>query len=155
MAYEHVLFYPVKVHLRVGWNTLKDFQAIKNLDVDSIASKLLPHDSLAKWMEKKDNWCGTVKELRYFLKQKAEQELTRPHVVHALFVAAGDVQFINDVLLAGKIRSYTKGRIFSLYTALTRNTQCTSDYLALCIQYSFKVQVVALFWLPGTVPVWA
>ena len=106
-------YIPVRCSLRVGWNTLKDNQAIKYLNIDSIARKLLPPDAMAKWRKEKDNWWGIVEELRYFLKRKAERHLTRPRVVHALFVAAGDVQFINDVLLAGKDR-YTKEQIFSL-----------------------------------------
>ena len=102
MAYEHPFIYPVKVHLRVGWNFLKECQAIKYLNVESFARKLLPRESMAKWMEKKDNWCGIVKELCYFLKQKAERELSRPRVVYALFEAGGDAKFIGDVMFAGK-----------------------------------------------------
>ena len=97
--------------MRVGWNTLKDCQAIKYLNVESLARKLLPRDSMAKWMEKKDNWRGIVKVLRYFLKQKAERHLTRPCVVYALFQAGGDAKFIDDVMFAGKMRT-PKGMYF-------------------------------------------
>ena len=91
------------VNLRIGWNALKDYQAITHLNVDSIAKKLLPRASMAQWMEKKDDWQGIVVELRYFLKLKAERDLTRPHVVHALLVTSGDVEFINDVMFAGHL----------------------------------------------------
>ena len=92
----------VKVNVRGGWNTLKDCQAIKYINVEILARKLLPYDAMVKWRKEKDKWLRIMEELRYFLKQKAERDLTRPRVVHALFVATGDVQFINDVLLAGK-----------------------------------------------------
>ena len=99
-----LLFYPVNINLRVGWNTLKDCQAVKYLNVASLARKLLRHayDAMTKWNKEKDNWQRIMEELRYFLKQKAERDLTRPRVVHALFVAAGDIQFVTKVMLAGK-----------------------------------------------------
>ena len=86
---------------------MKDCQDIKYFNVESIARKLLPRDSMVMWMEKKDNWHGIVRELRYFLKTKAERELTRPRVVFALFEAAGDVKFIDDVMFAGKMGTPT------------------------------------------------
>ena len=95
------LNFPVTVNLRMGWNALKDCPAIRYLNVGSLAKKLLPRASMAKWMEKKDDWQGIVVELRYFLKLKAERDLTRPRVVHALFMTTGDVKLINDVMLAG------------------------------------------------------
>ena len=94
-------FHSVAVTLRIGWNALKDCLAIRYVNVERLAQKLLPRESMAEWMEKKDNWQGIVVELLYFLKLKAERDLTRPRVVHALFVAAGDVEFINDVMSAG------------------------------------------------------
>ena len=66
---------------------------------------------MAKWRKEKDNWHGIMKELRYFLKQKAERELTRPHVVYAMFQSAGDAKFIDDVMFAGKMRT-PKGMYF-------------------------------------------
>ena len=95
-------FHSVEVSLRIGWNALKDCLAIRYVNVERLAQKLLPHESMAEWMEKKDNWQGIVVELRCFLKLKAERHLTRPRVVHALLVAGGDVEFINDVMSAGK-----------------------------------------------------
>ena len=80
---------------------MKDYPAIRYLNVESLAKKLLRHESMAKWMEKKDNWQGIVDELRYFLKLKAEGDLTRPRVVHALLVTTGNAEFINGVMLAG------------------------------------------------------
>ena len=94
-------FYSVAVNLGTGWNALKDCLAIRYVNVERLAQKLLPHEPMAEWMEKKDNWQGIVVELRYFLKLKAERHLTRPRVVHALFVTAGDVEFINGVMSAG------------------------------------------------------
>ena len=91
----------------MGWNALKDCPAIRYLNVDSFARKLVPHESMAKWMEKKDNWQGIVDELRYFLKLKAERDLTRPRVVHALLVTAGNLGFIHDVMSAGNCDSLT------------------------------------------------
>ena len=90
---------------------MKECQAIKYLNVESFARKLLPRDAMAKWRKEKDNWHGIVKELRYFLKQKAERHLTRPHVVYALFEAGGDAKFIDDVMFAGKMRT-PKGMYF-------------------------------------------
>ena len=87
----------------MGWNALKDCSAIRYLNVENLARKLVPRESMAKWMEKKDNWQGIVDELRYFLKLKAERDLTRPRVVHALLVTAGNVEFINEVMSAGNV----------------------------------------------------
>ena len=89
--------------LRIGWNALKDCLAIRYVNVETLAQKLLPHESIAAWKEKKDNWQGIVVELCYFLKLKAERELTRPRVVHALLVADGDAEFINNVMSAGNV----------------------------------------------------
>ena len=109
MAYTYIpLAFPVTDNLRSGWNALKDCLAIKYLNVGSLAKKLLPHASVTKWMEKKDDWQGVMKELRYFLKLKAERDLTRPRVVHALFVTAGDLEFINNVMLAGNARGFPR-----------------------------------------------
>ena len=80
---------------------MKDCLAIRYVNVERLAQKLLPRESIAEWMKKKDNWQGIVVELRYFLKLKAERCLTRPRVVHALLVTAGDAEFINDVMSAG------------------------------------------------------
>ena len=95
--------FPVTDKLRIGWNALKDCLAIRYVNIERLAQKLLPHESMAEWTEKKDNWQGIVEELRYFLKLKAERELTRPRVVHALLVTAGDVEFMNDVVSAGNV----------------------------------------------------
>ena len=95
-------FHSVAVNLQIGWNALKDCLAIRYLNVERLAKKLLPRESMAEWTNKKDNWQGIMEELRYFLKLKAERELTRPRVIHALLVTGGDVDFINDVMSAGK-----------------------------------------------------
>ena len=95
-------FHSVAVNLQIGWNALKDCLAIRYVNVERLAQKLLPRESMAEWMKKKDNWQGIVVELHYFLKLKAERHLTRPRVVHGLFVTGGDVEFINDVMSAGK-----------------------------------------------------
>ena len=95
-------FHSVAVTLRTGWNALKDCLAIRYINVERLAQKLLPLQSMAEWMEKKDNWERIVVELCYFLKLKAEKHLTRPRVVHALLVTGGHVKFINDVMSAGK-----------------------------------------------------
>ena len=89
----------------MGWNALKDCPTIRYLNVESLAGKLLRRESMAEWMEKKDNWQGIVDELRYFLKLKAERDLTRACVVHALLATAGNgnVEFINDVMSAGNV----------------------------------------------------
>ena len=79
---------------------MKDCLAIRYVNIERLAQKLLPHESIAEWKEK-DNWQGIVVELRYFLKLKAERCLTRTRVVHALLVTDGDVEFINDVMSAG------------------------------------------------------
>ena len=94
-------FHSVEVNLRIGWNALKDCLAIRYVNIERLAQKLIPRKSMAEWMEKKDNWERIVVELRYFLKLKAERHLTRPRVVHALLVTAGDVEFINNVMSAG------------------------------------------------------
>ena len=131
-----LLFYPVKVHLRVGWNTLKDCQAIKYLNVERIARKLLPPDSMAKWRKEKDNWHGIVKELRYFLTQKAERKLTRPHVAYALFEAGGDAKFIDNVIFAGKMRT-PKGMSFwndPFGTSRMIYVTCGHEYATISVQ---------------------
>ena len=94
-------FHSVAVNLRTGWNALKDCLAIRYVNVERLAQKLLSRESMAEWKEMKDNWQGIVEELCYFLKLKAERELTRTRVVHALLVTDGDVEFINDVMSAG------------------------------------------------------
>ena len=104
MDYRNPLNFPVTDNLRNGWNALKDCQAIRCLNVESLAKKLLPCVSVAKWMEKKDNWCMIMAELQYFLQQQAARPLLRPRVVHALLVTAGDVEFVNDVMFAGNAR---------------------------------------------------
>ncbi len=95
--------FPVTDKLRIGWNALKDCLAIRYVNVERLAQKLLPRESMAEWTKKKDNWHGIVEELRYFLKLKAERQLTRPRVVHALLATGGDAEFINDVLSAGNV----------------------------------------------------
>ena len=80
---------------------MKDCLAIRYVNVERLAQKLLSRESMAEWKEMKDNWQGIVEELGYFLKLKAERELTRTRVVHALLVTDGDVEFINDVMSAG------------------------------------------------------
>ena len=82
---------------------MKDCLAIRYVNVERLAQKLLPRESMAEWKEKKDNWQGIMEEMRYFLKLKAERELTRPRVVHALLVTDGDVEFINNVMSAGNV----------------------------------------------------
>ena len=90
-------------NLRSGWNALKDCQAVTSVTIDSLAKKLLSRESMNIWIERKDNWQGIIHELCYLLKEKAKRELTRPRVVHALFVAAGNVEFINQILFAGEL----------------------------------------------------
>ena len=97
-------FNSVAVNLRTGWNALKDCPSIKYLKVESLAKKLVSHESMAEWTEKKDTWRGIAVELRYFLKLEAERNLTRPRVVHALFVTDGNVEFIHDVMSAGNVQ---------------------------------------------------
>ena len=101
----------------MGWNALKDCTAIRYLNVESLAKKLLQRESMTKWMEKKDNWQGIVEELRYVLKLKAERDLTRPRVVHALLVTAGNVHFIHNVMSAGNA-SWGNPLVVSLQTSL-------------------------------------
>ena len=93
-------FHSVAVNLGTGWYTLKDCPSIRYVNVERLAQKLLPRESIAEWKEK-DNWQGIVVELRYFLKLKAERCLTRTRVVHALLVTDADVEFINDVISTG------------------------------------------------------